>query len=134
MNGCTALQGCVSLISSGQGGRYVSLLGSAAEGRDVFFSTASQLGSNDNDNAIDIYDARIGGGEPPTAGRPVECEGDACSTPPSPPNDSTPSSLTFAGIGNVLQPSSSKPVVKAKKPKPKKKKAKKKGRVGVRVR
>jgi hypothetical protein len=102
LDGCAHLQGCLSLISSGRGGKLVLLLGATRSGRDVFFSTASQLGPNDNDVALDIYDARIGGGEPPAPPRPVECEGDACSTPAPAPNDPTPSSSTFHGPGNLL--------------------------------
>jgi hypothetical protein len=102
LNGCAHLQGCLSLISSGRGGKLVLLLGATRSGRDVFFSTASQLGPNDNDGALDIYDARIGGGEPPAPPSPVECEGDACSTPAPAPNDPTPSSSTFHGPGNLL--------------------------------
>jgi hypothetical protein len=119
IDGCAHLQGCVSLISSGQGGKIVMLLGSAAEGRDVIFSTASQLGAADNDSAIDIYDARIGGGFPAPAPRPTECEGDACSTPAGAPNDPTPTLLPFSGAVNL--PGATKPKPKAKK-KPKKKK------------
>jgi hypothetical protein len=117
LHGCAHLQGCLSLISSGTGGHLVMLLGSTESGRDVFFSSTSQLGPNDNDTAIDIYDAREGGGESPAPPRPVECAGDACSTPSSPPNDVTPSSFTFSGAGNVLQPLPAK----STKPKPKRK-------------
>jgi hypothetical protein len=100
LNGCVHVQGCVSLISSGLGGYKVMLLGTAHEGRDVFLSDFSQLLPTDNDAAGDIYDARIGGGFAVPAKR-VECEGDACSTPASPPLDATPSSFTFAGAGNL---------------------------------
>ncbi len=124
VDGCSQLQGCVSLISSGGNGRLVMLLGSAADGRDVFFTTAAQLGSQDNDNALDVYDARIDGGFTPPPPRPTECEGDACSTPFAAPNDLTPSSSTFQGAGNVL---GATPGAKPKpKPKPKKKTVKKK--------
>jgi hypothetical protein len=121
VDGCTHLQGCLALISSGGAGRIVGLLGTAHQGRDVFFFSAAQLGPNDNDGSLDVYDARIGGGEPPPA-RQVECEGDACSTPFAAPNDLTPSSSTFQGAGNVL--GATLPEVKSK-PKPKKKTKKK---------
>jgi hypothetical protein len=104
----------VSLISSGGEGGLVYLLGSANEGHDVFFTTQAKLGPNDNDVALDVYDARIEGGEPPLAARPVECEGDACSTPPATPLDLTPASLTFNGIGEVLPATSVAPNAKAK--------------------
>ncbi|HWY19438.1 MAG TPA: hypothetical protein VNY27_12095 [Solirubrobacteraceae bacterium] len=102
--GCARVQGCLSLITNGRGG-YLNLpLGSAHEGRDVFIYTRSQLASSDRDNAGDVYDVRIGGGFPPPPPGPVECEGDACSTPASAPNDATPSSFTFQGTGNLVAP------------------------------
>ncbi len=121
VDGCARVEGCLALITDGRGGYKNLLLGTADEGRDVFIFTRSELLPQDDDSAGDIYDARIGGGFAPLAPRPVECEGDACSTPPSPPNDPTPSSLTFSGAGNLIPPSSSTPAVKAKKPKEKKK-------------
>ena len=128
IDGCARLRGCLSLISSGRNGKLVALIGTTNSGRDVFFTTASQLVPADNDDAIDIYDARIGGGSPPPPPRPAECEGDSCSTPSVPPNDPTPSSSTFQGAGNM--PAGALPEVKPKpKPKPKSKckaKAKKK--------
>jgi hypothetical protein len=130
--GCAHLQGCLALITNGRGGVLNAVLGSAEEGRDVFIYTHSQLVPQDNDSAGDIYDVRIGGGFPPPPPGPVECEGDACSTPASAPIDSTPSSLTFTGAGNVVQPSVGKTVVKSKKPKAKKKPTKKKPRKGRR--
>jgi hypothetical protein len=110
VDGCARLAGCVSLITPGTDGFLVALLGSAHEGRDVFFTTHSSLLPQDNDHAGDIYDARIGGGFP-AAVVPVECEGDACSAPASAPVDQTPSSSTFSGAGNLLAPA---PLVKPK--------------------
>jgi hypothetical protein len=112
VGGCAHLQGCLALITNGRGGFLNLLLGTAHEGRDVFVYTSSQLLPRDRDTAGDIYDVRIGGGTPPPAPGPVECEGDACSTPASPPNDATPSSSTFQGAGNLL--GATLPVVKGK--------------------
>jgi hypothetical protein len=116
VDGCAHAQGCLALISGGTGGFKNNLLGTTPSGRDVFFMTHEALVSSDTDKAGDIYDARIGGGFPPPAPRPVECEGDACSTPFAPPVDATPSSSTFQGAGNLLQasvvPVAPKPVVK----------------------
>ncbi len=133
VDGCGVLQGCLALITNGRGGLLNILLGSAENGRDVFIYTHSQLVAQDNDTAGDIYDARIGGGFPPGPPDPVECEGDACSTPASPPNDATPSSFTFSGNGNIVQAVPLRPAVKSKKKSEKKKssgkkKKKKKGR------
>jgi len=129
VEGCTHVQGCLALVSSGRGGYLVQLLGADSSGRDVFFTTQEQLTPNtDTDTSIDIYDARSGGGFPPQPPGPVECEGDACSTPFAAPSDLTPSSSSFQGAGNLLAPAL--PEVKpTPKPKPRKKcktKAKKK--------
>jgi hypothetical protein len=126
VDGCAHLQGCVALITNGRGGYLNLFLGTDESGRDAFIYTSSELVPQDNDSAGDIYDARVGGGTQPPPPRPVECEGDACSTPASAPNDATPSSFTFSGAGNVLQQSPVKPVVKSKRPKPKRKKPKSK--------
>jgi hypothetical protein len=128
VDGCARVQGCLALITDGRGGYLNLLLGSADEGRDVFIYTRSELLPQDNDSSGDIYDARIEGGFAPPPPRPTECEASACSTPPSAPNDTTPSSLTFNGAGNLVQPAPGKPAAKAKKPKKKVKQAKKKAR------
>jgi hypothetical protein len=104
VNGCAHAQGCLALITNGRGGFYNLLLGTANEGRDVFIYTLSKLLPQDGDTAGDVYDARIGGGFAPPPPAPTECEADACSTPPPAPLDSTPSSFTFSGAGNLLAP------------------------------
>jgi len=101
VDSCTHIQGCLSLISSGTPGYLVELLGSTPSGRDVFFTTHAELTRTDRDSSSDVYDARIGGGIQPPPPGPVECEGDACSTPASAPNDPTPSLLPFAGTGEL---------------------------------
>jgi hypothetical protein len=112
LEGCTQVQGCLGLVTSGRGGGFVLLLGADPSGENVFFTTRESLLSQDNDTALDIYDARTGGGFPSPPARPVECEGDACSTPFAAPSDLTPSTSTFQGAGNVL--GAALPVVKAK--------------------
>jgi hypothetical protein len=135
IDGCDRVQGCLALITNGRGGLVNLLLGSADEGRDVFIATASSLLAQDNDTAEDIYDARIGGGFPPPAPGPVECEGDACSTPFAAPNDLTPASATFKGAANTTSnappATQNKPKTKSGKPKKKRKtKRAKKGKAG----
>jgi hypothetical protein len=93
-------QGCLSLISSGQSPVDSAFVDASADGRDVFFTTASSLLAQDP-GLIDIYDARAGGGYPPPAGSPAPCEGEACQSPPAPPNDPTPASAAFNGAGNA---------------------------------
>jgi hypothetical protein len=120
VDGCLHLQGCLALITNGRGGYLNLLLGATPSGHDVFVYTRSELVSSDNDTAADIYDVRVDGGLPPPPPRPVECEGDACSTPFAPPNDPTPSTFTSQGAGNLLSPMG--PIVKPKlKPKVKSK-------------
>jgi hypothetical protein len=129
VDGCAHLQGCLALITNGRGGFLNLFLGTDESGRDAFIYTNSRLGPRDIDSAGDIYDARVGGGEAPPPPRPVECEGDSCSSPPSAPNDATPSSLTFSGEGNVAQPSTGNPAAKPAKPEKKTKKKKTRKRV-----
>jgi hypothetical protein len=123
---CEELQGCLALITNGRGGFLNLLLGISPSGRDVFIYTRSELLPQDNDNAGDIYDARIDGGFPGAPPGAVECEGDACSTPASAPNDPTPASETFTGPGDISQ--ARKPVTPVKKAASKKKKKKRKGK------
>lgn len=119
--------GCASLISSGASPEESAFLDASETGDDVFFLTAAKLLPRDVDTALDLYDARVGGGEPAPV-NPVECSGDACQQPISPPNDPTPGSLTFNGAGNLLEcPKSEKPQQgKCVKQKAKKKHHKKK--------
>jgi hypothetical protein len=111
VDGCDAVQGCLSLITDGRGGYMNALLGVAEEGREAFIYTRSKLLAQDVDAAGDIYAVRVDGGFPPPPPRPTECEGDACSTPPGAPNDATPSSLVFNGPGNVVEGVKPPPVV-----------------------
>jgi hypothetical protein len=96
----SAAGGCIDLISSGTSEEESAFLDASESGDDVFFLTAARLAPRDEDGAIDVYDARVAGGEPqPT--RPVQCEGDGCQQPATPPVDATPGSLTFEGPGNL---------------------------------
>jgi hypothetical protein len=127
VDGCARVGGCISLITGGEGGVQNVLLGTTESGRDVFFATHESLVPSDTDTAGDVYDARVGGGIAPPPPRPVECEGDACSTPFAAPSDLTPASVGFRGAGNPASPAvplATKPKPKSKKPKPKPKKSK----------
>ena len=118
---CTKAAGCVSLISAGRGGSDSNFLAVDPTGKNVFFTTRDQLNKPDQDEAIDLYDAREGGTplvEPPVS----ECQGEACQPPLSPPNDPTPASSNFEGSGNVVEPKAAK---KHKKKHAKKKQSKK---------
>ena len=94
---CAKPRGCVQLISSGRGAGGASFADASADGGDVFFLTAGSLVKADP-GAVDLYDAREGGGFPePEA--PIPCEEDACQPLPSPPEDPSPGSLV-QGSGN----------------------------------
>ena len=88
---CQKLDGCVSLISDGKSAEASSFIDASADGRDALFLTADSLVPSDP-GSVDLYDAREGGGfavpMPPSA-----CEGDACQSVPSPPEDTTPGTL-----------------------------------------
>jgi hypothetical protein len=129
VDGCSHVQGCLALISSGTGGLKNVLLGTTPSGHDVFFATHSQLVGQDTDGQGDVYDARTGGGFPPPAPPPTECEGDACLSPLAAPIDTTPASLSFSGSGNLTPLlAASKPTAKPKAKPCKKGTVRKKGR------
>ena len=72
------------LITSGRGSGS-SLAEVSVDGRDVFFTTQDRLVGIDKDKAVDVYDARVGGGlagqnPPPPRG---ECIRDDCKAVPN---------------------------------------------------
>jgi DNA-binding beta-propeller fold protein YncE len=95
-------EGCVSLISSGTGEEEAAFFDASETGDDAFFFTPARLSVFDEDNEVDIYDARVNGvvGIRPSI---PECLGEACQPPPQAPNDPTPASAGFQGPGNVRQ-------------------------------
>lgn len=101
-------RGCVDLISSGKSVRKSEFVETSPSGNDVFFATLSGLLPHDY-GLIDIYDARVGGGQPIPSSPPPGCEGEACQGPAAPPAQVTPSSATFRGAGNVVPPKATKP-------------------------
>jgi hypothetical protein len=103
VDGCTEIQGCLALISSGRGGSRVMMVAATRSGNDVFFATHEKLVGQDTDDLGDIYDARVGGGYPPPAQPPAGCEGASCQNVVAPPNDTTPGSMTQHRIGNLHQ-------------------------------
>lgn len=119
--------GRVYLISSGAEGRFGYFGGASADGRDVFFFSRQSLVAQDQDDNIDVYDAREGGGIPAQNEAPPQaCVDEQCRGAVAPPPAfGVPASNTFLGAGNLApQPpliaSMTKPTRKAKpKPKPK---------------
>jgi hypothetical protein len=119
--------GQVHLISGAVHSSDDMFLDASASGNDVFFASRDRLVAGDQDELVDIYDARIGGGIPsPTLAAP--CVGSACQGAASiPPVLLAPSSITLAGSGNLVPPMS-KPTVKGKQQSKKKKRKRRKGR------
>jgi hypothetical protein len=100
--------GNVRLISGMQGAGEDLFLDASASGGDVFFATREQLVPSDEDELVDVYDARVDGGLPaPPA--PTPCQDGACQGPPDPPPSfSSPISASFTGLGNIAPASRSK--------------------------
>jgi hypothetical protein len=115
---------------------YRTSKGEAVEGGNVFIGTHAKLVTADTNTVGDIYDARVCMAESPciapAGGETAQCEGSSCESPPAEPNDATPTSLTFAGPGDVLVeaplPPTTKIVKKAAAKNCKKGYTKKKGR------
>jgi hypothetical protein len=94
---CTRSGGCADLLSSGRDAKASPFVDASADGSDAFFLTARSLVGQDP-GAIDLYDARIGGGFG-EAGEPLACEGDACQALPPEPVEPTLTTL-LSGPGN----------------------------------
>jgi Tol biopolymer transport system component len=97
--------GRVRLISSGSDGTDSFLASSSDSGDDVFFLTRERLVATDRDEALDIYDARAGGGLPQTRER-SECEGiEGCQGPGGGmPSFADPASGSFSSPLKRLRP------------------------------
>jgi hypothetical protein len=98
--------GCVNLISSGESPLASELVDASADGRDIFFKTASSLLPQDP-GLVDIYDARAGGGFPVQEPPAPECQGESCQGSSQAPTDPTPASQSFHGPEG---PTSNKPL------------------------
>jgi DNA-binding beta-propeller fold protein YncE len=96
----SSAQGCISLLSSGTAEEEAAFFDASETGDDAFFFTPARLSVLDEDNEIDIYDARVDG-IPATLPANTECLGEACQPLAQAPNDPTPASASFKGAGNV---------------------------------
>jgi hypothetical protein len=107
--------GFVSLISSGKGSFDSFLQDVSGSGDDVFFVTAGQLVSQDQDGLVDLYDARVDGGFPAVPVVLPGCNnGELCKPPMSSPPAGVfgvPGSSTVSGSGNVPSAPPPAPVV-----------------------
>ena len=108
---CSEGDGCIYLISGGVSSP-ASFIDASASGKDVFFVTREKLVPEDQNENVDIYDARIDGALPVAA---PACTGTGCQgIPAAAPIFATPASVTFNGVGN-FSPSTPTAVVKIKK-------------------
>lgn len=106
-----ASDGCVYLISGGESVDASNFLDASTTGDDVFFTTRQQLVPRDQDERIDIYDARVGGFEPPLPPEDEPCvDAAGCrggSPPPPPPSLQSPATNS-PQEGNVKPPARQK--------------------------
>ncbi len=121
--------GSIHPLSSGTSHFDDSFLDASPDGNDVYFATRQALTTSDQDELLDVYDARVNGGFP-TPSTPVPCAGGVCQEPPStPPLLPSAISATFTGAGNPPTPAAIPSPAKTKKPKahkaPRKKPARK---------
>jgi hypothetical protein len=109
--------GHIYLISGGNAPVRSTYIDSSKSGGDVFFLTSQGLVPTDEDEQVDVYDARIPrpGDNPPVNETP--CSGDVCQGPPSVPQLlSAAASATFEGLGNIPQEAPPPEVKEVKKP------------------
>jgi hypothetical protein len=94
--------GTVSLIDRASGGDAM-FLDASSSGDDVFLASAEQLVGSDQDQLVDVYDARVDGGFP-AAPAPVPCQADACQGQAPPPTLPVAATVGFTGPGNASSP------------------------------
>jgi hypothetical protein len=97
--GCVRQQGCLALVSSGQGETDSVLYSMTPDGHDVFIGTQEKLVAVDVAGSPSIYDARVDGGIPAPAA-PATCQGDACQGAGSVPPAIAPPATASGGNGN----------------------------------
>jgi WD40-like Beta Propeller Repeat len=104
--------GRVSLVSTGKGKDPATFADASASGDDVFLVTRQRLVSSDRDDLVDLYDVRVNGGFPQgQTVSPAPCLEEVCQGSHSAaPEFQTPSSVSFAGSGNLKPVATPKPV------------------------
>lgn len=109
---CVETEGCIYLLSGGVE-TTAFFADASANGDDVFIATRQRLTVEDENELVDLYDARVDGARAVT---PPECTGTGCQgVPAQAPIFATPSSVTFNGVGNFTAPPTvAKPKTKSK--------------------
>lgn len=88
--------GCVGLLSSGTSTGDSGFLDATPSGDDVFFMTRGRLSVLDQDEEMDVYDARVDGIAAVLTPK-QECVGEACQSVVGAPNVPTAASESFKG-------------------------------------
>jgi hypothetical protein len=98
--------GCLYLISTGKGDEPSFLGDASASDDDVFFFTRSHLVGQDEDELLDVYDARVDGGLASQEEAPKDkCEGEGCKPGVTPaPSAQSAGTEGFQGPGNATAP------------------------------
>jgi hypothetical protein len=106
-------QGCLYLLSTGVSEESSYFAEASASADDVFLFTRQPLVAQDEDELVDVYDARVGGGiaAQNTVASAGECSGESCHPPQPPPTEPQPTiSQTFTGSENLAPQPASAPV------------------------
>jgi hypothetical protein len=100
---CEVDGGCIYLLSSPTSSQAAAFLDADSEGNNVFLATISRLTSSDQDNLIDIYDARVEGGFPSPPESAPSCES-KCREPAGPPQVGSPITGITGASGDLVAP------------------------------
>jgi hypothetical protein len=100
---CETPGGCVYLLSSPSSPQAAAFLDADGEGNNAFFATISQLTRSDQDNLIDVYDARVGGGFSPVES-PPPCTSGCRGKLVGPSQEAAPLSAATGTSGNLVSP------------------------------
>ena len=102
---CQSSSGCVGLISSGTSNQESVFLDASENGDDVFFLTAAKLVAADEDEAFDIYDARVCSESSPCLSSPA-ANPRPCESTSSCRSASTPEAAGAAPVTTSIGPTS----------------------------
>jgi hypothetical protein len=102
VDNCGRPEGCLALISSGQSRGKSNFITSTPDAKNVFFITRDRLVPQDQDELLDVYDARVGGGFETPGSSPCTAEGCKAAISPPPVQPGAASSV-FSGPGNQRQ-------------------------------
>ena len=97
----TAEGGCLYLLSGAQPGRPAFFADASTDGGEAFFFSAAPLVSQDRDELVNLYDARVNGGLAAQGAPVAGCGGEACRPPASAP---PPPEVLGTAVDSARQP------------------------------